>query len=306
MDTPQPSSLDLLRSRLRSVGLSEEQMQRRDQVARVSICFTSASCFHALLDESLPIADRPGIQSFFDACKQLSVTHKARLSKAKASCASSSKPYKIGSKLSVARMILGANFPAFAACALDAMLLQFHHQTKPSPDAFACIELLAKSCSGAPRMLLATCVNRCAYAPMPGAMGILLSKGFPPHGVGNNGHTSLFLAARHHPRTRSDEYQLSLECMRLLIAAGADPNEAGDGFPLVHARQSPLAAAISNDNWTGCHLLLDAGAHYANFTAELLAEPEMRDRIQSLIDQDALLADSPASERRTARSPLSL
>lgn len=289
MATHSPTSLDILRERLRDLGLSEEQMQRSDQIARASLCSTSASCFHALLDESLPPMDRPGIQAYFDACRHLSETDRARASKALASCSSSSKPAKIGSQLAIARQILGLNFPAFAACALDAMLLQFHHQKVPSPDAIPCIELLAKSCAGAPRILLATCVNRCGYTPMPEALNILLTKGFPASGVGNNGHTSLFLASRHHPRVRSEDYEKSLECMRMLIASGVDTNEAGDGLPVHSKRQSCLGAAISNENWRGCHLLLDAGARYSDFTAALLAEPEMRDRIQALIDQEALL-----------------
>lgn len=300
-------------------GLAIDQVERCLIVRTASFCSTSGSFLSHFLDQKLHGIDHESGRLLLARCQSFSPAQNLLARKLSNSCAHVSNTAKLGSSMAQARSLFASDFPNFCAAALDARLLYTDQRLaiplssprKPGYDEMACQRALAKAALPGAPILLATCVSRCCHDPRPESLAALLSLGFPAGGAGLTGHAPLYFASRRHASFGHSDSERPIECVKLLLAYGADPNE------LCHAHSgrdptTALSAAIDSRHWPCCHLLLDHGADPWLSTFDgapieaLLAEPSTRARALALQDRSALSALDASDPGGVPRRALSI
>jgi hypothetical protein len=286
------------------------------QYRSVSFNNQTHTLFYRIGNDDLSALEYGKAKAFLDFCAALGESSRERARKLSNSCAQAIKPDRAAQSIALARALFGDFHPHFCASALDdrqlsiesrkASWLAMPAEKRPSAERFSVAEAattrrLAHAAFGALPWQLRSASTRACYNSDPATLAILLDAGFPHSGSDDNDNTPLFMALRGFSRHLGGEANPGLECARLLLAKGADPNAAHYRKP--GTVDTPLATALSHKNWPAAHLLLDSGADpYAAIGDDpspietMMAHEPMRARAMAIQEQADLVAHAQTSQ----------
>lgn len=260
-----PLALNSMERRLLATGMAlADILENREKVALIhsaSICSASSGLFYEWAYGRIANPSHAAqAGELHAALAALPKSDREKLSTLIQQAAALGKPSKMGVIAAEARKIAGPLYGHVACCMLSAMGLSMTRSAKPMSELASLISIVARGVNPAfpaHPMLASSLATRCCYSSSPSLLECMLENGASPGGCDSNGHTPLTLACRHSMRPLKPmdaTEQAALECVALLIQAGADIDEP-DG-----RAQTPLGMAAMQGFHPACALLLSAGA----------------------------------------------
>lgn len=245
----------------------------------------------------LPASEASWAAAQIQAIADLSDSDRSRLAHEVGSISPRTRPAKFGQRWAAARQIAPGAIDMISAMIVERLGYAVErHTPQPITPLFrlALSKLPYDFAQRAPT-LASSISTRLSFEPSPEPLRLALERGAAgANGVSCLDETPLTMAARAHYGAASQA--AALECLRLLLRFGADPNQKA---PLPMGEAPPLWVAARHDQREAAALLLEAGA-------DPFASGPDGTPILDIMDRSKTLRDLAASlrERRSLHESL--